>query len=180
MEMHDRLAQEFSLRPQAVKNIIALIDEGNTIPFIARYRKEQTGSCDDQTLRRLSERLDYLRELEARRAFVRQTVTGQGKAAPAWLEQLEKAQTMAQVEDLYLPFRPKRRTRGAIAREKGLAPLAQALLDQPAKGPQPEALAAGYVNPQAGIDTAQAALAGAMDIAAEEIADRADLRGTLR
>lgn len=137
MEMHERLAQEFSLRPEDVKNIMALIDGGNTIPFIARYRKEKTGSCDDQTLRRLAERLDYLRELETRREFVRQTVIGQGKAAPLWLEQLEKARTMAQVEDLYLPFRPKRRTRGAIAREKGLEPLAKALLAQPPEGPQP-------------------------------------------
>lgn len=180
MEMHERLAQEFSLRPEDVKNIMALIDGGNTIPFIARYRKEKTGSCDDQTLRRLAERLDYLRELETRREFVRQTVIGQGKAAPLWLEQLEKARTMAQVEDLYLPFRPKRRTRGAIAREKGLEPLAKALLAQPPEGPQPEKLAARYLNPQTGIATAQEALAGAMDIAAEEIADRADLRGTLR
>ena len=94
MEMHERLAQEFSLRPEDVKNIMALIDGGNTIPFIARYRKEKTGSCDDQTLRRLAERLDYLRELETRREFVRQTVIGQGKAAPLWLEQLEKARKM--------------------------------------------------------------------------------------
>lgn len=95
MEMHERLAEEFSLRPEYVKNIIALIDEGNTIPFIARYRKEQTGSCDDQVLRKLEERLGYLRELEARRAFVRQAVIEQGKAEPAWLERLEGAQTMA-------------------------------------------------------------------------------------
>ena len=180
MEMHERLAEEFSLRPEYVKNIIALIDEGNTIPFIARYRKEQTGSCDDQVLRKLEERLGYLRELEARRAFVRQAVIEQGKAEPAWLERLEGAQTMAQVEDLYLPFRPKRRTRGAIAREKGLGPLAQALLDQPAQGPKPETLAAGYLSPQGGVASVDEALDGALDIAAEEISDRADLRGALR
>ncbi len=180
MDMHEKLAEEFALRPDHVKNIISLIDEGNTIPFIARYRKEQTGSCDDQVLRKLEERLAYLRELEERRSFVRQAVTDQGKADSVWLERLETAQTMAQVEDLYLPFRPKRRTRGMVAREKGLEPLANALLAQPAKGPLPETLAAQYLNPQAGITDKEEALAGAMDIAAEAIADRAELRGALR
>lgn len=179
MNIPQQLTREFNLKPEQVHNIIALIDEGNTIPFIARYRKEMTGSCDDQVLRALSDRLVYLRNLDKRGAEIRSTIADQGKLTPALEEALDQATTLTELEDLYLPYRPKRRTRATMAREKGLEPLADALLRQDPKA-QPEELAAAFVRPEAGVHTRQEALGGAQDILAERVSEDAPLRKTLR
>ena len=144
---------------------IALIDEGNTIPFLARYRKEATGSMDDQALRQLDERLAYLRKLDEQKQTVRDSITEQGKWTEELAAALEKAATLAEVEDLYRPYRPKRKTRASVARARGLEPLARRLLQQNT-GDDPMALAAGYVTDE--VPDAEAALAGARDIIAEE------------
>ena len=173
------LAEEFKLRPQQVQAVIDLLDAGNTIPFIARYRKEATGSLDDQLLRDLAERLEYLRNLDKRREEIRNALTEQGVMTDAIAAQLQKAATLAALEDIYRPFRPKRRTRATVAREKGLEPLATWLLLQPAKG-DVEAQAARFIDPEKGVEDIEAALAGARDILAEQISDDAPLRGKLR
>ena len=145
-----RLSQELERPAEQVDNVVRLIDEGNTIPFIARYRKELHGSMDDQLLRELAERLQYLRNLEARREEVRAAIEGQGKLNCRLKAALEAAQTLAEVEDLYRPYRPKRRTRATIARERGLEPLAQ-LLSAKGSGPlDPEEAAQAYVDPEKG------------------------------
>ena len=174
------LAKEFKLAPQHVENIIALIDEGNTIPFIARYRKELTGSCDDQVLRALSERLAYLRNLAKRKEDVLQSIRTQGKLTEALAAEIGAAETMAQVEDLYRPYKQKRRTRATVARERGLGPLAELLLAQEVMAGTLEELAAAFVNPAQELPDWESALAGAMDIVAEELSDRAELRRRLR
>ena len=130
MDIPQLLSQELHFPKSSVSAAIALIDEGATIPFIARYRKEATGSMDDQTLRTLFERLSYLRGMEKRRQEIRQQIESQGKLTDALSQALEQAQTLAALEDLYLPYRPKRRTRASVAREKGLAPLAQRIWEQ--------------------------------------------------
>ena len=173
------LAEEFKLRPQQVQAVIDLLDAGNTIPFIARYRKEATGSLDDQLLRDLAERLEYLRNLDKRREEIRNALTEQGVMTDAIAAQLQKAATLAALEDIYRPFRPKRRTRATVAREKGLEPLATWLLLQMAKG-DVEAQAARFIDPEKGVEDIEAALAGARDILAEQISDDAPLRGKLR
>ncbi len=179
MDLTKQLAGEFSLRPGQVENIISLIDAGNTIPFIARYRKEQTGSVDDQLLRELDERLTYLRNLEKRRGEIRTAIEEQGKLTEPLAASLDGAVTLAQLEDLYRPYRPKRKTRASIAREQGLAPLAALLRSQ--RDPRPPLeIARDYLNPEKGVDTPEAALAGAQDIIAEELSDDARLRGLLR
>lgn len=178
--MHDhsaRIAAELNLSPARVAAAIALIDEGNTIPFIARYRKEATGSMDDQALRQLDERLAYLRKLDEQKQTVRDSITEQGKWTEELAAALEKAATLAEVEDLYRPYRPKRKTRASVARARGLEPLARRLLQQNT-GDDPMALAAGYVTDE--VPDAEAALAGARDIIAEEISDDAHVRGELR
>ena len=175
-----RLSQELERPAEQVDNVVRLIDEGNTIPFIARYRKELHGSMDDQLLRELAERLQYLRNLEARREEVRAAIEGQGKLNCRLKAALEAAQTLAEVEDLYRPYRPKRRTRATIARERGLEPLAQ-LLSAKGSGPlDPEEAAQAYVDPEKGVETVQDALQGASDILAETISDDADIRKKLR
>ena len=173
------LAEEFKLRPQQVQAVIDLLDAGNTIPFIARYRKEATGSLDDQLLRELSERLEYLRNLDKRREEIHKTLTEQGVMTDEIAAQLQKATTLAALEDIYRPFRPKRRTRATMAKEKGLEPLATWLLVQPTRG-DVEAQAAKFVDPEKGVEDIEAALAGARDILAEQISDDAPLRGRLR
>ena len=173
------LAKEFSLRPEQVKAVIELLDAGNTIPFIARYRKEATGSLDDQLLRELAERLEYLRNLEKRRKEIEKALTEQGALTDIIAAQLGKAATLSELEDIYRPFRPKRRTRATIARERGLEPLAAWLMAQPAKG-DPLVRAAEFVNPEKDVPDADAALAGARDIIAEMVSDDAPLRGRLR
>ncbi len=180
MDMTNRLAEEFHLRPQQVQNTIDLIDQGNTIPFIARYRKEMTGSLDDQLLRELSERLDYLRGLEKRKEEVSLSIENQGRMDDSLRQAIFSAATLAEVEDLYRPFRPKRRTRASVAREKGLEPLAQAIFAQEPASRSPQELALPFVNPEKEISTIEDALQGAADIIAEMVSDSASLRKTLR
>ena len=178
MDLIAILAREFSLRPEQVQKVIELLDSGNTIPFIARYRKEATGSLDDQVLRSLAERLEYLRGLDRRRAEIQKSLTEQGVLTPELTERLAAAATLAELEDLYRPYRPKRRTRAMIARERGLEPLA-ALLSMPRTLPRPlEALAADYISDD--VPDVESALAGARDILAEGYADDAELRKALR
>ena len=172
-----KIAQELNLKPIHVSNAIALIDEGNTIPFIARYRKEATDSMDDQLLRQLGERLEYLRGLDKRKDEVSRSITEQGAMTEQLAAQLEKAATLAEVEDLYRPYKPKRKTRASMAKAKGLEPLAQLILAQNAKT-DPEAAAQDYLNEQVA-DTAEA-LQGARDIIAETVSDDARCRAELR
>ena len=174
------LAREFSLRPEQVRAVIELLDAGNTVPFIARYRKEATGSLDDQLLRELTERLEYLRSLDKRRMEIEKSLAEQQVLTDELRAALAAAATLAELEDIYRPFRPKRRTRATIARERGLDGLAQALLlQQPFKGTL-ETLAAPYINNEKDVPDAESALAGARDIIAEAISDDAALRKVLR
>lgn len=179
MELIPQLAAELNIRQSQVQSAVELIDAGNTIPFIARYRKEATGGLDDTQLRELHERLAYLRGLAKRKEEVSAAITEQGKMTDALQDRLKAALTLAEVEDLYRPYRPKRRTRASTARERGLEPLAALLLQQnPADDPQ--VLAGAYISPEKELPDAQAALQGAMDILAEEFSDDADLRSALR
>ncbi len=174
------LAREFSLRSEQVRAVIELLDAGNTVPFIARYRKEATGSLDDQLLRELTERLEYLRSLDKRRMEIEKSLAEQQVMTDELRAALAAAATLAELEDIYRPFRPKRRTRATIARERGLEGLAQALLlQQPFKGTL-ETLAAPYINNEKDVPDAESALAGARDIIAETISDDAALRKVLR
>ena len=172
------LSQELKQKQEYIENVIRLIDEGNTIPFIARYRKEMHGAMDDTTLRNLETRLTYLRNLEQRRDEVKKSIENQGKLTPELIDAIDAAGTMTEVEDLYRPYRQKRRTRGSIAREKGLAPLAEAIFAQ--DGQEPAVLAEAYVNEELGVATVEEALAGANDIIAENLSDDADIRKALR
>ena len=172
-----RLAAQLGLGAAQVDAALGLIDEGNTIPFIARYRKEATGAMDDGALRALDERYAYLKKLDAQKAAVRESIEAQGKWTPALEQALAGAQTLAEVEDIYRPYRPKRKTRASIARERGLEPLAKRLFAQRA-GDDPAALAAGYLSDET--PDAEAALAGARDIIAEALADSASVRAALR
>ena len=174
------LARELGQKEQYVENVVQLLDDGNTVPFIARYRKEMHGTMDDQTIRRLAERLAYLRGLDERRTEVRDAIEAQGKLTDELAAAIQGAQTLAALDDLYRPYRPKRRTRASIAREKGLEPLAAAILAARASSPALEALAKPYIDPERGVETAEDALAGAGDIIAEDLSDDADLRGRLR
>ena len=175
-----QLAAELHQSPAHVEAVIALMDEGNTIPFIARYRKEQHGAMDDTTLRTLAERLQALRNLQARREEVCRAIDKQGKLTEALAEAIANAATLSEVEDLYRPYQQKRRTRASIAREKGLEPLADALFAQGRNDPAPETLAQDYVNEELGVATPADALKGAADILAERISDDADIRRQLR
>ncbi len=172
------LSQELGQKLEYIENVIALIDEGNTIPFIARYRKEMHGAMDDTVLRTLETRLTYLRNLQARRDEVKASIEGQGKLTEELSAAIDAAATLAEVEDLYRPYKQKRRTRGSIAREKGLEPLAQAIFAQ--DGSDPAILAADYVNEEKGVSTVEEALAGANDIIAEDLSDDPAIRKSLR
>ena len=174
------LARELDKPLRHVENVIALLDEGNTIPFIARYRKELHGAMDDTALRKLEDRLRYLRNLAKRREEVLAAIDGQGKLTDELTAAIENAATLAEVEDLYRPYKQKRRTRATVAREKGLAPLAELLLAQAADCPNPAEAAAGYIDPEKGVETVADALQGANDIIAEIISDDAAIRKTLR
>ena len=175
-----RIAQELNQKAEYVENVVRLLDEGNTIPFIARYRKELHGAMDDTSLRTLEERLQYLRNLADRREAVKKSIEEQGKLTEELSAALDAAQTLAEVEDLYRPYKQKRRTRATMAREKGLAPLAEVLFAQGPDCPDPAAEAAKYVDPEKGVETVEDALSGASDIIAETISDDAALRKTLR
>ena len=174
------LARELD-RPQShIDNVIALLDEGNTIPFIARYRKELHGAMDDTSLRNLAERLEYLRNLQERRDTVKKTIEEQGKLTEELSAAIDQAQTLAALEDLYRPYKQKRRTRATMAKEKGLEPLALQLFAQGPGLPEPETLAKDYIDPEKGVATVEEALAGASDIIAEMISDDAEIRKNLR
>ena len=172
------LAQELGQKTEYVENVISLIDQGNTIPFIARYRKEMHGAMDDTTLRNLETRLTYLRNLQQRREEVKNSIENQGKLTPELAQAIDSAATMTEVEDLYRPYKQKRRTRGSMAREKGLEPLAQAIYAQ--DGQAPAVLAQGFLDPEKGVNTVEEALQGANDIIAEDLSDDAQIRKSLR
>ena len=174
------LARELDKKPEHVENVVRLIDEGNTIPFIARYRKELHGAMDDTALRTLADRLQYLRNLDKRREEVKSAIEGQGRLTEELSAAIDAAATLAEVEDLYRPYRPKRRTRATVAREKGLEPLAQLLYAQEQDGPAPEDAAGDYVDAGKGVESVEDALQGAGDIIAEWISDDADIRKGLR
>ena len=174
------LSAELKEKEEYVENVVRLLDEGSTIPFIARYRKELHGGMDDGKLRTLEDRLGYLRNLAERKSEVIASIDSQGKLTDDLRAAVEAAATLAEVEDLYLPYRPKRRTRASIAKERGLEPLAERLLSQAADDPAPEELASDYVNPSLGVENVDAALGGASDIIAETVSDSADARKMLR
>ena len=172
MQIIETIAQKLGVKNWQVEAAVKLIDEGNTIPFIARYRKEATGTLIDEQLRELGESLTYLRSLEERKSKVMESIAEQGKLTEALKASIEAAQTLVEVEDLYLPYRPKRRTRAGIAKEKGLQGLADYILAQK-KGSDVKKEAQKYVNEEKEVADAEAAIAGAMDIIAEQISDEA-------
>ena len=174
------LAGEFSQKTAHVENVVKLLDEGNTVPFIARYRKELHGSMDDQLIREISERLQYLRNLDKRREEISAAIEAQGKLTDELTAAIESAATLAALEDIYRPYKQKRRTRATVAREKGLEPLAEVLFAQNSQTGDIRALAAEYIDPEKGVETVEDALAGASDIIAENISDDAALRARLR
>lgn len=179
-EMIHILAAKLGKEPKHIENVVQLLDEGNTIPFIARYRKELHGAMDDTTLRTLETRLQYLRGLQERRGTILSAIEAQGKLTPELKSAIARASTLAELEDIYRPYKQKRRTRATIAREKGLAPLAELLFAQKSGTPDPMEAAKDYVDPEKGVNTPEEALQGASDIIAEEISDSAALRKTLR
>ncbi|HWR18772.1 MAG TPA: Tex family protein [Clostridia bacterium] len=174
------LSREFKQSLLHVENVMKLIKDGNTIPFIARYRKEMTGAMDDQLLRELADRLEYLNNLNTRRDEVKASIAAQEKLTDELVSQIDAAKTLAEVEDIYRPYKPKRRTRAMIAREKGLEPLADAIFLQEKRGKTPEELALPFVDTEKGVPTIEEALAGARDILAENFSDDAHLRARLR
>lgn len=179
LNINETLAQEFKLRQEQIDNTVSLIDDGKTIPFIARYRKELTGSLDDQVLREIFDRLTYLRNLEKRKEEVRSAIEEQGKLTDEIAEAIEKASALVEIEDIYRPFKPKRKTRGSVARERGLEPLAGFILAQETSSdPYPEA--EKYIDTEKEVPDADVAIQGAMDIIAEDISDDAELRKELR
>ncbi|MBQ3219448.1 MAG: RNA-binding transcriptional accessory protein [Clostridia bacterium] len=178
MDYSIKLSKEFNLRQDHALNIINLIDEGNTIPFIARYRKEMTGACDDQVLREFYDRLKYLRNLDKRKEEIVSSITEQGKMTDEIMIALAGAETLTEAEDIYRPFKQKRKTRASVATEKGLAPLAEVILEQTEISVNEKAKE--FINEEKGVETAEQALAGASDIIAERVSDDAELRKTLR
>ena len=181
MNINETLAAEFSLKPEQVEKTVELIDEGNTIPFIARYRKEVTGSLDDTVLRDLFDRLTFLRNLQKRKEEVSALIAGQEKMTPEIQAAIDAAKTITEVEDIYRPFRPHRKTRASVARERGLEPLAELLMAQEKTyTPSIEEQAATYINEEKGVATVEDALQGARDIIAEDISDNAEYRKELR
>ena len=180
MTIIEQLARELNRPAEHIENVVRLLDEGNTIPFIARYRKELHGSMDDTALRTLEERLAYLRNLTERKESVKASIAEQEKLTDELAAAIDAAQTLAEVEDLYRPYKPKRRTRATVAKEKGLEPLAALLFAQERDCPRPEEAAADYLSAEKGVETAEEALSGASDIIAEQLSDDAALRGKLR
>ena len=174
------LSLELNKPAELVENVIKLLDEGNTIPFIARYRKEAHGAMDDTTLRELEDRLKYLRNLQDRKEEVIRLIEKAGKLTPAITEAVQKAATLAEVEDIYRPYKQKRKTRASIAKEKGLEPLAAALFSQKEDMPDPEELAKKYIDPEKGVNTAEEALKGASDILAEVVSDSPNIRKAVK
>ena len=173
------LAREFAIKPWQVENTVALLDEGATIPFIARYRKEKTGELDDQTIRNIYDRLGYLRNLDTRKQEVYTAIMGQEKMTEELEKAISNAVTLAEVEDIYRPFKPKRKTRASIAKEKGLEPLAKTILEQSRKTVLADILPQ-YINEEKGVLTVEEALKGAMDIIAEDVSDNTAVRTALK
>ncbi|MBQ9922082.1 MAG: RNA-binding transcriptional accessory protein, partial [Clostridia bacterium] len=180
MDILKRLTEEFKIQPYQTENAVKLLDEGNTVPFIARYRKEVTGSLDDQLLRELSDRLTYLRNLEKRKEEVKASIEEQGKLTDELVAALEAADTLTEVEDIYRPYKPHRKTRASIAREKGLEPLAEIIFAQEMKDGDINVIAAEYIDEEKGVNNTEEAIAGAMDIIAENISDNAEFRKDIR
>ena len=178
LTINEILANELGQKQEYIDNVVNLLDEGNTIPFIARYRKEMHGAMDDTTLRNLETRLTYLRNLQDRRDEVKKSIENQGKLTEELSAAIDAAATMTEVEDLYRPYKQKRRTRGSIAREKGLEPLAESIFAQ--DGSDPAELAKAYIDPEKGVNTVEEALQGANDIIAENLSDDPDIRKSLR
>lgn len=178
--INEILARELNRPLSHIENVVNLLDEGNTIPFIARYRKEMHGAMDDTSLRTLEERLQYLRSLQERKETVKKSIEDQGKMTEELSLAIDEVETLASLEDLYRPYKPKRRTRATIAKEKGLAPLAEVLYAQNLDMPTPEELAEEYINPEKGVESVEDALAGASDIIAEQVSDDAEIRKILR
>ncbi len=179
MDIIKVLASEFKKEVWQIENSVALMDEGCTIPFIARYRKEKTGELDDQILREIFDRLTYLRNLEQRKEEVIKSITEQEKMTDEIMEMLSRAKTLSEVEDIYRPFKPKRKTRASVAKEKGLEPLAKEIMEQRPLA-VPMDLAAEYINAEKGVETAEDALKGAMDIIAEDVSDNTNVRKVLK
>ena len=180
MDILKKLTEEFNLKTFQVENTVKLIDEGNTIPFIARYRKEAHGSLDDQTLRELSERLKYLRNMEETREKIKAAIEEQGALTEELITAIENAVTLTELDDIYRPYKKKRKTRASVAKEKGLEPLADIIYKQSPDCKEPIILAEEFVNPELGVETVEDALQGAMDIIAEKISDDADVRKRMR
>ena len=179
MDYSKVLSQEFQIKEEYAKNIISLLDDGNTIPFIARYRKEMHGSMDDQLIREFSEKLEYLRSLDKRREEIRTLIDGQEKLTDEISLALDKAETLSELEDIYRPYRPKRKTRASVAKEKGLEPLAEIILKQESKC-DPVKSAEDFVDEEKGVANVEDALQGAMDIIAETVSDNAEIRKRIR
>ena len=179
MDINQKLTEELGVKRWQTDAAVNLIDEGNTIPFISRYRKEATGSLNDEQLRKLHERLVYLRNLEEKKEQVLSSIEEQGKLTEELKSQILEAQTQVAVDDLYRPYRPKRRTRAIIAKEKGLEPFAAFIMLQQAQEPL-EKTAAEYISEEKGVETAEEAIQGAMDIIAESISDNAEYRSWIR
>ncbi len=180
MIIAEKLAQELNLKQWQVENTIALLDEGNTIPFISRYRKEATGELNDEILRTFFDRLTYLRNMNERKEDIKRIIEEQGNLTKELVAEIDKAEKLSELEDIYRPYRPKRRTRATIAKEKGLEPLATIIYLQKAKEESVEELASGYVDVEKGVETVEDALQGAMDIIAEIISDNAEHRREIR
>ena len=178
MELLEQLALELGQKKEYVENVVSLLDEGNTIPFIARYRKEMHGSMDDTVLRNLETRLQYLRNLQERKEEIIRSIESQGKLTEELAQAIAAAATLAEAEDLYRPYKQKRRTRATVAKEKGLEPLALAIFAQ--DGADPAKLAEAYIDPEKGVETIEDALAGASDIIAEMLSDDPEIRKALR
>ncbi|MCB0290288.1 MAG: RNA-binding transcriptional accessory protein [Calditrichaeota bacterium] len=179
-EFYQIIAQEMSLRAIQVTSTVELLDDGNTVPFIARYRKEVTGKLDEEQIRQIEERIKYLRMLSERKSTILKSIEEQGKLTPELAEKIEATMKLQELEDLYLPYRPKKRTRATIAKEKGLEPLAELILKQDITSGDPFAFASEYIDPEKGVENAEEALAGARDIIAEVISDDAEVRKAIR
>ena len=181
MDIIKKLSEELNIRQTQVEAAVGLLDDGNTVPFIARYRKEATGGLDDEVLRALTERLNYLRNLDARREEVKSLIDAQGKLTPELIEAIDNAATLTEVDDIYRPYRPKRKTRASVAKERGLEPLAELIKEErDSYEPTLEEAAEQYIDEEKGVPTAKDALAGACDIIAEEVSDNADYRREIR
>ncbi|MBO5755369.1 MAG: RNA-binding transcriptional accessory protein, partial [Clostridia bacterium] len=181
MNIIEQLAKELACKEEHVEKAVEMLDEGNTVPFIARYRKEVTGSMEDETLRKLEDRLKYLRHLEERRAEITASIEAQEKMTPELQAAIDRATALVELEDLYLPYRPKRKTRASVARDRGLEPLATLIASEPDALDAPlEQLAEAYVDEEKGLPDVASVLQGASDIIAEDISNTADYRKLLR